>query len=105
VRTPESGWGNDWITPGQRQQILVACDQIVRPAQLPGSQQRAQHRLVIRIAQGDRMIVQRFDYLGLNRQNIDQIVDFGGCQAVPADQSRKHALQFVQDERRQNHLD
>jgi 4-hydroxy-3-methylbut-2-enyl diphosphate reductase IspH len=37
VRCPECRRGNDWKTPGQRQQILVARDQMVRPGQLPGS--------------------------------------------------------------------
>jgi 4-hydroxy-3-methylbut-2-enyl diphosphate reductase IspH len=37
VRRPECRRGNDWKTPSQRQQILAARDQMVRPGQLPGS--------------------------------------------------------------------
>ena len=80
------------IAPGQRQQVLVARDQVLR---LRG-QQRLQHRLVGLIAQSLIPCFRWLDDIGKKHQAIGQISNFRG-RHLQSRQARQHAHQFIKN--------
>lgn len=82
VPTPELGGREDGVGVCQGEQVLVAGDQVVEASRAHARQQGAEHGLVVVVAQGLVGNRLRLDELGLDRQDVHEVVDFAAGKAV-----------------------
>ncbi len=101
---PESRGTHDRISVRRCQEIFVLRDKVMRPGGSDGLNQRAKDRLVEVVAQFGIVPFCWLDDFGLEREDVDQFVDFGILQPVAVDKAGKDSSQFFKKRLRENHL-
>ena len=86
VPRPEFDRRDDGKAFGERQQVLVTCDQVISPFPFLRSKQGAEHRQIVCIPQLGVVCWQRVDDFSLDREDVEQVVDLGRRESMSVSQ-------------------